>query len=120
MTHSTSPGQGWSQTLYLQFADEAAARAVAAQLGVEFPADPSGDFGAGGTIPTGNHNYALVAPVVQWARAPGTDGAEDQGEAEPGYWAMLRLSLAWAGHDAAVAALGPYLRELENPSNVFA
>lgn len=89
---------GWSPTLYLQFVDEAEARAVAAQLGVEFPVD--------GSIPTGNHNFALCAPIA----AP---------EGEAGYWAMLRLNAAWAGYEATVQALAAFLRVPASPGNVF-
>jgi hypothetical protein len=88
----------WSSTLYLQFADEAEARAVAQQIDADFPSEG---------VPTGNHNYALAAPIA----AP---------EGETGYWAMLRLNAAWAGYAATLQALGPFLRIPANPGSVFA
>jgi hypothetical protein len=104
----------WSPTRYGQFPDEATARQVAVQLGAEFPED--------GSIPTGNANYALKAPIVEWVRRPGgTKEAPDPGEAMPGYWAMMRFNLdtpEGAAADAAFCAT-PYHVELANPSNVF-
>lgn len=108
----------WSSTLYVRFADEAVARAVAGQLGVDFPAD--------GTIPTGTRNFALAAPIVEWVRQPVVErvGEEvvtvDPGEARDGYWAMLRFNTDWPGYVAAMAALAPYLQSIESPCNVFA
>lgn len=106
----------WSQTYYAQFPDEATARAFAASLGVDFPAD--------GSIPTGNTNYALVAPIVEWSRQPAfsdSGAMVDPGELMPGYWAMARFNLATAAGQTAHAAFTAtqYNVERTNPSNVF-
>jgi hypothetical protein len=101
----------WSPTCYGQFPDEATARALAIQLGADFPAD--------GSITTGNANYALVSPIVEWVTPP---TGEEAGVAMPGYWAMVRFNLATAEGAAAHAAFTatPYNVARENPSNVFA
>ncbi len=100
----------WSPTIYVQFPDEAAARAVAIGLGVEFPAD--------GSIPTGNQHFALAAPITEWLTPPASRG--DPGTLRPGYWAMLRLNTGWAGYDAAMAVIARYAVTLAAPCNVFA
>lgn len=101
----------WSPTIYCQFPDEATARALALQLGVDFPDD--------GAIPTGNHNFALVAPIIEWVTWPTKDTS---GEARPGYWAMLRLNTAWKGYAATLAAIegAGVVQILAEPCNVFA
>lgn len=94
----------WSPTRYGQFPDESTARALAEQLGADFPAD--------GSIPTGNANYALVAPIVE------LDG---NGDPLPGYWAMMRFNLdtpEGAAADAAFRAT-PFHVQRTEPSNVF-
>lgn len=94
----------WSPTRYGQFPDEATARALAEQLGADFPAD--------GSIPTGNGNYSLVAPIFE------KDG---NGDPLPGYWAMMRFNLSTdegAAADAAFCA-SPFHVERASPSNVF-
>lgn len=96
----------WSDTIYVRFADEASARAMAEQLGVDFPQD--------GSIPTGNGNFALKAPIVEWVRRPVVERQGeamvtiDAGEAFDGYRAMLRLNTDWPGYEAALAALAPF------------
>lgn len=91
----------WREAIYVQFPDEATARAMATSLGVDFPED--------GTIPSGNQNYAMHAPM-----APP--------EGEPGYWAMLRLNDGFAGYDDLVAAIeaAGVRRELANPPVIWA
>lgn len=102
----------WSETIYLQFTDEAEARAAATALGVDFPDD--------GTIPSGNQNYALCAPMQPpWAVEP---TETTPGTPESGYWAMLRLNDNWSGYAStmtAIEALGA-VRVLPNPPCVFA
>lgn len=108
----------WSQAIYVQFADEATARALATALGVDFP--PSG------AIPNGNQNYALTAPIqAPWVTPPVHDGAGElvtPGVAESGYWAMLRLNEEWAGCAATLAAIdgAGVRRELVDPPAVWA
>lgn len=111
----------WSPTLYVQFPNEDAARSMATALGADFPAD--------GSIPTGNENYTLVAPIIEWITPPvwsleqdGIPVLTETGEARPGYWAMLRLNADWPGYAAAMATLqaAGVLKSLNDPSNVFA
>lgn len=88
-------------TRYCCFPNEATARAVGAALGIDFPDD--------GSIPSGNQNYALHAPM----QAP---------EGEGGYWALLRLNDQWAGYAATVAQVdgSGFVRDLTNPPVVWA
>lgn len=105
-------------TRYCQFPDEATARAVGASLGVDFPED--------GSIPSGNQNYALHAPMqAPWATPPviAPDGTiTTPGVPESGYWAMLRLNDQWAGYAATVAQIdgSGFVRDLTNPPVVWA
>lgn len=91
----------WSDAIYVQFPDEATARVMAASLGVDFP--------EGGSIPSGNGNYAMQAPMTApWSSPPVYDGAGEvlsPGVREPGFWAMLRLNTAWVGYAATLAAI---------------
>ena len=91
----------WSQEIYCQHPDEAAARAAAAALGVDFPES--------GAIPTGNENYALHAPMTPpWVTPPVVDDEGNiitPGVSEPGYWSMLRLNMDWPGYEATLAAI---------------
>jgi hypothetical protein len=108
----------WGDAIYVQFPDEATARAFATALGVEFPDD--------GTIPTGNGNYAMHAPMeTPWVTPPvyDVDGVEvTPGVPEPGYWAMLRLNDDFAGYAAIVAAIegAGVQRDLVDPPVVWA
>lgn len=109
----------WSPTIYAQFPNEATARAAATAIGVDFPED--------GSVPTGNRNYAMHAPMQSpWATEPVTDPGTGEvttpGVIEPGYWAMLRLNTEWAGYETAWAAIQATgaVRELENPPVVWA
>ena len=90
----------WGATLYVQFATEAQARAMAEQLG------------------------ALVVAITEWVARPpiARDGSGDPGQARPGYWAMLRFNTGWAGYNQAMATLTTVgvLRTLDHSSNVFA
>lgn len=109
----------WSPAIYVQFPDEATARVAAAAIGVDFPED--------GSVPTGNRNYAMHAPMqAPWATEPVNDPETGEvttpGVVEPGYWAMLRLNTEWPGYAetwAAIQATGA-VRELENPPVVWA
>ena len=111
----------WSPTIYVKFPDEATARAMAASLGVEFPET--------GEIPTGNHNFALVAPIRAPWQVPPTTGLNDEdmvvetspGTPEPGFWAMLRLNTQWSGYEATMAAIeaAGIKRSPEPPPAVF-
>jgi len=91
----------WGDAIYVQFPDEATARAFATALGVEFPDD--------GTIPTGNGNYAMYAPMqAPWITPPvyNVDGVLiTPGVPESGYWAMLRLNDDFAGYETIMAAI---------------
>jgi len=109
----------WSPAIYLQFPNEAAARAAATSLGVVFPES--------GEIPTGNENYAMHAPMQPpWITLPGVgtgdDGPISPGVAEPGYWAMLRFNMEWPGYTTTVAALeaSGVVRDLATPPVVWA
>ena len=106
----------WTPALHCQFPDEATAREFAAALGVDFPED--------GSIPTGNHNFALVAPIEEWITRPVYVDGEmvDPGERRSGFWAMLRLNTDWPGFAATLAAIeaAGVVRELAEPCNVFA
>ena len=86
----------WSPAIYVQFPDEATARAAAAGLGVAFPES--------GEIPTGNENFALKAPADAYVV-----GSEPR-EKLPGYWALLRLNTNWAGYAATMAAIADVIR----------
>lgn len=96
----------WRDAIYVQFPDEATARALATQLGIDFPES--------GAIPTGNQNYALHAPMEPPEASPGVP--------ETGYWAMLRLNDDYPGYDVLVTAieLAGVERTLENPPVVWA
>lgn len=105
-------------TRYCQFPDETTARAVGAALGIDFPED--------GSIPSGNQNYALHAPMqAPWATPPVVDGdgaIVTPGAPEAGYWAMLRLNDNFSGYaalDAQIASSG-FVRELVDPPVVWA
>lgn len=91
----------WREAIYVQFPDEAAARVMATALGVDFPED--------GSIPSGNQNYAMHAPMTP------PDG-------EAGYWAMLRLNDDFAGYGDLVAAIeaSGVRRELASPPVIWA
>jgi hypothetical protein len=108
----------WSDAIYVQFPDEATARAAGASLGIEFPED--------GSIPSGNENYALCAPIQPpWQTDPVYNAQGDvttPGVLAPGFWAMLRFNEAWPGYAATVAALeaSGAVRELANPHIVWA
>ena len=108
----------WPPTIYVQFQDEPTARAMAAALGVEFPND--------GSVPTGNRNYALAAPILPpWITPPTYDEEGElvtPGVAEDGYWAMLRLNMDWPGFAETMAALeeAGVIRDVAEPRNVFA
>lgn len=108
----------WREAIYVQFPDEATARAMATALGVDFPED--------GTIPSGNQNYAMHAPMhPPWAVEPliDDDGVEvTPGVPESGYWAMLRFNDDFAGYDDLVAAIedAGVRRVLASPPAVWA
>ena len=108
----------WRDTIYLQFPDEATARALATALGVDFPEN--------GAIPSGNQNYALHAPMQPpWVTPPvyDVDGEEvTPGVPQPGYWAMLRLNDDFAGYQGIVAAIegAGVQRTLATPPVVWA
>ena len=108
----------WRDAIYVQFPDEATARAFATALGVEFPDD--------GTIPTGNGNYAMHAPMQPpWVTEPvyDVDGVLiTPGVPESGYWAMLRLNDDFSGYDEIVAAISEagVQRVLADPPVVWA
>jgi len=108
----------WGDTIYVQFPDEATARAMATSLGVDFPID--------GTIPTGNQNYAMHAPMeTPWVTPPvyNAEGVlVTPGVPESGYWAMLRFNDSFAGYDAIVTAIegADVERDLVNPPVVWA
>jgi hypothetical protein len=108
----------WRDAIYVQFPDEATARAFATALGVDFPES--------GVIPTGNGNYAMHAPMqAPWITPPVYDaeGVEvTPGVAEPGYWAMLRLNDSFAGYGGIVAAIegAGVQRTLATPPVVWA
>lgn len=108
----------WSGAIYVQFPDEATARAMATSLGVDFPED--------GSIPSGNGNYAMHAPMqAPWATAPVYDGdgaVVAPGVLEAGYWAMLRLNEAWVGCADTLAAIegAGVRRTLVDPPLVWA
>lgn len=108
----------WTEAIYVEFPDEATARAMAEGLGVEFPAS--------GRIPNGSSNYALHAPMQPpWVTPPVYDGEGElvtPGVAESGYWAMLRLNEEWAGCAATLAAIegAGVRRELVDPPAVWA
>jgi hypothetical protein len=108
----------WRDAIYVQFPDEATARAFATALGVDFPES--------GVIPTGNGNYAMHAPMqAPWVTPPVYDAEGTEvtpGVAEPGYWAMLRLNDDFAGYFNLVAAIegAGVQRDLVNPPVVWA
>lgn len=108
----------WSEDIYLCFPDEAAARALATSLGVDFPDD--------GTIPTGNGNYAMHAPMqAPWATPPVFNPYGElvtPGIPEPGFWALLRLNTEWIGFTVTMAAIeaAGVRRDLAAPPVVFA
>lgn len=102
---------GW-QTVYLDTANEANARALAAQLGSNLQ---PGQFSAG------DGNYTFLA-YAQWDRWPGTNGPTDAGQATAGYWVLARFNTDLpAGLTAYTAVLAtPYVKTPANPSNVWA
>jgi len=108
----------WRNAIYVQFPDEATARAMATGLGVDFPES--------GAIPSGNGNYAMHAPMqAPWVTPPVYDAEGTEvtpGVAEPGYWAMLRLNDDFAGYFNLVAAIegAGVQRDLVNPPVVWA
>ncbi len=108
----------WSETIYLQFPDETTAREMATSLGVIFPED--------GSIPSGNHNYALCAPIQNpWISEPvyNEEGEiTEEGVAESGYWAMLRMNLEWINYTSIQTTINNagVVREIFTPLNVFA
>lgn len=109
----------WSPAIYVQFPDEATARMAAAAIGVDFPGD--------GSVPTGNRNYAMHAPMQNpWLVEPVVDPETGEvvtpGIRMDGYWAMLRLNTEWPGYAAAWAAIQATgaVRELESPPVVWA
>lgn len=108
----------WSDAIYLQFPNEAAARTAATAIGMAFD--------EGGAIPCGSENYGLVAPMQPpWATEPVVDSDGElvtPGVAEPGYWAMLRLNMAAPSYAATMAALqaSGAIRDLTNPPLVWA
>lgn len=91
----------WTDAIYVQFPNEATARAAATALGVDFPAD--------GGFPSGNDNYAMVAPIAApWQTEPVIDGDGaiiTPGVRQPGFWAMLRLNMEWPGYAETWAAV---------------
>lgn len=90
----------WGDTIYCQFPDRETGVAFGAQLGIEFPVD--------GSIPSGNHNFALVEMQAPWAVEPTYDEAGEvvtPGEREPGWWCMGRINDAWPGAAGALAAI---------------
>jgi len=108
----------WGDAIYVQFPDEATARAFATALGVDFPES--------GVIPTGNGNYAMHAPMQAPWITPPVYNAEGvlitPGVPEPGYWAMLRLNDDFSGYDEIVAAISEagVQRVLADPPVVWA
>lgn len=112
----------WSPDRHANFPDEATARAVATSLGADMPED--------GSIPTGNRNFALVAPVEHWITEPmwSRDGNGDMvlfdpGEKRPGFWALVRFNLSTPegiAADEAFRATPYYVATLENPGVKFA
>ena len=92
----------WSPEIYLKHPNEAAARASAAALGMEFPDT--------GEIPTGNENFALHAPMQPpWITPPVYDEEDGSllvhGVPEPGFFSMLRLNMDWSGYEATMTAI---------------
>jgi hypothetical protein len=102
---------GW-QTVYLDTGDEPTARALALSLGSELP---EGEYSAG------DENYAFTA-YTQWNRWPGTNGRDDEGEAEAGFYVLARFNTdraeGLAAYNAVLAT--PYVVTPANPSNVWA
>ena len=101
----------WSPTLYLQFADDGEARALAVAIGAPLDAD--------GTPVASSGSYAMVAPITEWIVRP---GAADAGQRRDGYWAMMRFNLDTAEGAAAHAVVqaSGAVRTLADPGNVFA
>jgi len=104
----------WSPTIYVQFPNEEAARIAATMMGVDFPVD--------GSIPSGNHNYAMHAPMqAPWISEPVIDSDTGEvitpGTTESGYWAMLRLNTTFVRYDEIVAMIDELgvKRNLINP-----
>lgn len=103
----------WSEPVYGKFPDFATAKALAEQLGATFEDDSD--------TPNTTHGFAAVSPITQWIRWPGTDGPDDPGEAEAGYWTMARFELS---NPAALAAYNafkatPYYQQPATPSQTF-
>jgi hypothetical protein len=100
------------QVLYPVFPDEATARGFARQLGVE--PEP-------GQVSAASHNYSFTV-FTQWNRRPGTNGAEDDGEAAEGFWVLSAFNTSrpegLAAYNAVLAS--GCCQTPENPSNVFA
>jgi hypothetical protein len=94
----------WADGIIVCFPDEMTARAAAAGMGMEFPAD--------GSIPTGNGNYAMAAPITPpWQSEPVVTGSGETtvvatpGIRMPGFWALLRLNMEWEGYEATWEAI---------------
>lgn len=93
----------WSAGIIVQFPDEATARLAATAIGVEFPDD--------GSIPSGNDNYAMNAPIsAPFTVEPVVVGSGDDqvitpGVRDSGYWALLRLNMEWSGYAETWAAI---------------
>ena len=51
-------------------------------------------------------NFALKSPITS--------------QDNDGYWAMLRLNSDWTGYAQTMTALTPFIREVQNPTEVFA
>lgn len=88
--------------VYVRHENEAEAREQGAALGIVFP--------PGGRIPSGNQRYALIADIgTPWLSLPVYDNGEvvTPGVPDPegGYWSLLAINQAWAGHDATLAAI---------------
>lgn len=97
----------WTGTLYYAFAGPTEAQVQLTAAGVT---------PAGSLMPLGSF-CALLAPIVEWQTPP---DASVTGVAKPGFWTMMKLDQNWRGYAAAVAALQPYARTLDDPDNVFA
>lgn len=112
----------WTHTIYLKFADETTARAVALALGADFPVD--------GSVPIGDDNYALAAPIVEYSVRPaygvvsGVPTVTNAGTVRAGYWAMAKFNLGTTEGAAAYgqlqAQMAGAIQTLLDPCNTFA